>query len=191
MVQAAVLALTFRCAMTSPNFSGYLGSEFEPFLSSPLWLERNESTLSVMSALARLDIDPWAEAAALATLSKAAAVTRLAALLGPLPGAPAAKPDREGLCQRALSLLPSPYGAARMPALGLPMTPGSIGAATSNSAAKPTAPPLLLIGWLVIAGLIGASILPRLIDHSAATPAAAVTQTHPGPTVHGLAMGKE
>jgi hypothetical protein len=69
--------------MTSPSFSGYLNSEYDPFLSSPLWMDRNESPLSVMSALARLDIDPWAEAAALAALSKAAAVARLSALLGP------------------------------------------------------------------------------------------------------------
>jgi hypothetical protein len=88
--------------MTSSRFSGYLGSEYDSFLTSPLWLDRNNSPLSVMSALARLDLDPWSEAAALATLSKAAAVTRLSALLGPLPGAPSTKPDREGLWQRAL-----------------------------------------------------------------------------------------
>ena len=70
--------------MTSSGFSGYLGSEFDPFLSSPLWLDRNEFPLSVMSALARLDLDPWQEAAALAALSKAAAVTRLSSVAAPL-----------------------------------------------------------------------------------------------------------
>ena len=52
--------------MTAPAPTGFLSTEFDPFLSSPLWLDRNEFPLSVMSALARLDIDPWQEAAALA-----------------------------------------------------------------------------------------------------------------------------
>jgi hypothetical protein len=173
--------------MTSPSFHGYLGSEFEPFLSAPLWLERNESPLSVMSALARLDIDPWAEAAALAALSKVAAVTRLSALLRPLPGAPAMRPDRDGLCQRALGLLPASYAAAGMPALGLPMT-----AKPGGGAAQPTSSPLLVLGWIVIAGLIGASILPRFLDHPAARPVAAATvQSHSGPTIQGLTTTKK
>ena len=165
--------------MTSPGLSGYLSKEFDPFLSSPLWLDRNESPLSVMSALARLDIDPWQEAAALAALSKAAAITRLSALLGPLPGSPATKPDREGLCQRVLGLLPAPYVVTRLPARGLPPS----GKAATR--AGPTASSILFLGWLVIAGLIGASVLPRLTDRPAAPAAAMVTHSAVGPTSHG------
>jgi hypothetical protein len=164
--------------MTSSRFSGYLGSEYDSFLTSPLWLDRNNSPLSVMSALARLDLDPWSEAAALAALSKAAAVTRLSALLGPLPGAPSTKPDREGLCQRALGLLPAQYAVTtRLPALGLPTVP------KTGIMARQTSSSLLFLGWIVIAGLIGASVLPRLIDRPATT-----TATHFGsaPVVHGF-----
>jgi hypothetical protein len=60
-------------------------SEFGEFLSAPIWDERNGNPLSVLSALARLDIDPWAEAARLADLPKEAAASALAAIISRLP----------------------------------------------------------------------------------------------------------
>jgi hypothetical protein len=60
-------------------------SEFGEFLSAPIWDERNGNPLSVLSALARLDIDPWAEAARLADLPKEAAAVALAAIISRLP----------------------------------------------------------------------------------------------------------
>jgi hypothetical protein len=183
--QATALALTSRCAMTSSNLSGHLGSEYDPFLSSPLWLERSESPLSVMSALARLDIDPWAEAAALAALSKTAAITRLSALLDPLPGAPTTKPDREGLCRRVLALLPAPHAAGMPPARALSTT------AKIRSLARPTQSFLLVLGWMVVAGLIGAPIIPRLFDRPAAPAATVIVHEQTGPTVHVIAASRD
>ena len=170
--------------MTSSGFSGYLGSEFDPFLSSPLWLDRNEFPLSVMSALARLDLDPWQEAAALAALSKAAAVTRLSSLLRPLPGAPSTNPDRDGLCQRALGLLPASSAVTRLPPLRLP----AVG--RTKMVPRPTASSLLFIGWIVIAGLIGASVLPRLFDHPAAKAATTALHASPAFTIDGFTKEK-
>jgi len=168
------------------SFSGYLSSEFDAFLSSPLWIDQNESPLSVMSALARLDIDPWAEAASLAALSKAAAVTRLSALLGPLPGAPVDKPDREGLCQRVLGLLPAGSPVPRLPAFVV---------ATPSKPRIPARPPtssVLFLGWIVIAALIGATVLPRIIDRPAAPAAAAtVAKTGSGFTFDGFTGTKK
>jgi hypothetical protein len=43
----------------------FVGSEFNDFLYAPIGVERNEMPLSVLSALARLNIDPWGEAAEL------------------------------------------------------------------------------------------------------------------------------
>jgi hypothetical protein len=40
-----------------------LGPEFENFLFAPIGEDSNGMVLSVLSALARLDIDPWQEAA--------------------------------------------------------------------------------------------------------------------------------
>ena len=46
----------------------FVGSQFNDFLYAPIGADRNEMPLSVLSALARLDIDPWKEAAELSEL---------------------------------------------------------------------------------------------------------------------------
>ena len=171
--------------MTAPAPTGFLSTEFDPFLSSPLWLDRNEFPLSVMSALARLDIDPWQEAAALAALSKAAAVTRLSALLGPLPGAPPTKPDREGLCQRVLGLLPPPYTLPKQTAIE------ATAAARNSFMKRPTASSLMFVGWIVIAGLIGASVLPRFFDRPAVPAATTVVHRGSGAVIQGFTTSKD
>jgi len=88
-----------------PGFAP-LGPEFQPFLQSKLWEEKNEMWLTMLSALARLDIDPWQEAAELAALPKIWAEKRLAERLGRLPGAPAAFLEVDALCGRSVNLLP-------------------------------------------------------------------------------------
>ena len=52
--------------MTATASVSRLGSEFDDFLYAPIGEDRNGMLLSVLSALARLDIDPWQEAAKLA-----------------------------------------------------------------------------------------------------------------------------
>jgi hypothetical protein len=54
---------------------------FDPFLFAAIGEERNGMLLSVLSALARLDIDPWREAASLSRLQPPAATARLTSLL--------------------------------------------------------------------------------------------------------------
>jgi hypothetical protein len=71
---------------------GRLGSEFERFLYSPIGQDSNGMPLSVLSALARQDVDPWDEAAKLAQLPEEKAVTQLVSLLGAFPHAPLACP---------------------------------------------------------------------------------------------------
>ena len=67
--------------------------------------------LSVLSALARLDIDPWQEAAELARLPREAAVRRLASLIANLPedGA-ASQRDPKTIAARLIALLPRTAG---------------------------------------------------------------------------------
>ena len=64
--------------------------------------------LSVLSALARLDIDPWQEAAKLARLPGETATQRLAALIAELPDEPSADPDPVTIAARLIALLPRP-----------------------------------------------------------------------------------
>ena len=61
-------------------------SQFDHFLHATIGRERNGMDLSVLSLLARVGHDPWAEAARLAGLPRAAAADSLAATMACLPG---------------------------------------------------------------------------------------------------------
>ena len=69
-----------------------LGSEFDGFLLAPIGDDNNGMLLSVLSALARLDVDPWEEAAALARLPGDVATKKLASLNAALPAGQPAPP---------------------------------------------------------------------------------------------------
>jgi hypothetical protein len=75
--------------MTHAALSPLIGPEFDEFLGAPIGEDRNGTTLSVLSALARLDVDPWDEATSLARMPREAAVQRLTALIDALPREPA------------------------------------------------------------------------------------------------------
>ncbi|MGQ9369224.1 hypothetical protein [Azospirillum sp. ST 5-10] len=81
-------------------------SDLTEFLSAPVWEERNGAALSVLSALARLDIDPWAEAARLAALPRDAAASALAVILRRLPEQRPEAPDTAEIADRLVKLLP-------------------------------------------------------------------------------------
>ena len=85
-----------------------LGSEFNSFLFAPVSEDEDDPPLSVISALARLDVDPWAEAAALAGLAREPAAQRLASLLAKLPYGRSVHPDPETTSARLVRLLPRP-----------------------------------------------------------------------------------
>ncbi|MGB7100358.1 MAG: hypothetical protein WBD95_16555, partial [Xanthobacteraceae bacterium] len=68
-------------------------SEFDNFLFAMIGEDRNEMPLSVLSALARLDIDPWQEAAELARVPRETATQRLALSIAALPDGSSAHLD--------------------------------------------------------------------------------------------------
>lgn len=67
--------------------------------------------LSVISALARLDFDPWLEAASLARMPKDAAIERMAALISALPDTTPASREPEAVATRLIALLPRPVAS--------------------------------------------------------------------------------
>jgi hypothetical protein len=69
-----------------------LGSEFDDFLFAAVGDDANGMTVSVLSALARLGVDPRQEAANLAQLPGGPAIERLTLLLATLPGGISANP---------------------------------------------------------------------------------------------------
>jgi hypothetical protein len=73
------------CMTLRPEYS--LGrSAYNDFLHAPLGHDAAGTELTVLSALTRLGVDPWAEAARLADLSRPAAAQALAAAIARLPG---------------------------------------------------------------------------------------------------------
>jgi hypothetical protein len=69
--------------LTHPALALLIGPEFDEFLYAPIGADR--TGLSVLSALARLNVDPWQEATSLALMPREAAVVRLTALIDALP----------------------------------------------------------------------------------------------------------
>ncbi len=59
--------------------------DFDEFLLAPIGEDASGLPLTMLSALARLDVDPWEEAASLARLPVEAATQRLVSLLATVP----------------------------------------------------------------------------------------------------------
>ncbi len=83
-----------------------LAPQFDDFLFAPIGEEKNGMLLSVLSALARLNLDPWQEAAKLAALPVEAATERLTSLIAALPDAPSERLSPGTIAARLIRLLP-------------------------------------------------------------------------------------
>lgn len=89
-------------------------SDLQEFLLAPIWDEKNGVPLSILSALARLGMDPWGEAARLAEMPRAGAVSALAAILAKLPRSEPELPDYSRISERLVQFLPE-GGSKPMP----------------------------------------------------------------------------
>lgn len=81
-------------------------SRFDPFLYAAVRDNADGAPLTVLSVLARQNIDPWEEAARLAQLSSAAAARVLARLIAALPAESATPPDSGMIAAQLIALLP-------------------------------------------------------------------------------------
>ena len=88
-----------------------LGTEFDGFLFASV-REDGNGPLSVLSTLARLDVDPWQTAATLAALPQGDAAQSLAKLFSGLPGG---LENRDAVATRLVACLPN---RAFSPAVG-------------------------------------------------------------------------
>lgn len=94
-----------------PEFS--LGhSEFNEFLYSVVGEEKSGTRLTVLSILARVDLDPWREAARLSDLPREAATRALAAIVQTLPEGDWKASDSWEIANRLVHNLPSRGSAA-------------------------------------------------------------------------------
>ena len=89
----------------SARFS-LLHSDLNDFLFASVGDEQNGMPLNVISALTRLDIDPWEEVARLAALPKAHAAEALAPMIARLPVGRPLPSDNLAISHRLVELLP-------------------------------------------------------------------------------------
>jgi hypothetical protein len=82
------------------------GTEFDAFLFASTGVERNGMPLSVVSVLARLDLDPWQEAASLAALPAETAIRKLVLWLNALSEPAPKQADTSTTAAGLIALLP-------------------------------------------------------------------------------------
>ncbi len=133
-----------------------IGSEFDKFLFAPIGEDRNGLQLSVVSLLARMNLDPWQEAGTLAGLSTEAAATRLASSLDTLTDPNLRLTNPRPLVLRLLALLPK---RAAMPVAPIP----AIEAGTTAHDPRSRLTAIIVIASIIF--LFGI----QLIHHSAPT----------------------
>jgi hypothetical protein len=93
--------------MALPARFSLLHSDLNDFLFASVGEEQNGVTLSVVSALTRLGVDPWEEAARLTPLPKASAAVALATLIARLPIHRTQSSDDLAISRRLVELLPA------------------------------------------------------------------------------------
>jgi hypothetical protein len=93
--------------MTLPARFSLLHSDFNDFLFAFIGDQQNGMPLNVVSALTRLDVDPWEEAARLAALPKVLATEALEPMIARLPIFRRQQSDNLAISRRLVELLPS------------------------------------------------------------------------------------
>jgi hypothetical protein len=94
------------------NSSLALSPRYNDFLFAPICKEANGMHLSVLSALARLNLDPWEEATHLAAMPKADARRALVSTLDLVSGRSWSPSEAEKTAERLVRLLPEQRGDA-------------------------------------------------------------------------------
>lgn len=86
------------------------GTPFDGFLYANIGEDHTGQSVSVLSALARLGLDPWEEAADLSDLPREGASLRLASVLARFRDVPALLQDQATIAQHLVTLLPKASG---------------------------------------------------------------------------------
>jgi hypothetical protein len=97
-----------------------LSCEFNKFLYSAVSDDSDPMPVSVLSALARHNVDPWHEAAQLAQMPKRVAITRLASMIPAVKSDPTPQRRAELIAARLIELLPAPSVLGMPRLIGLP-----------------------------------------------------------------------
>jgi len=160
-----------------------LGSEFDDFLFALIGEDRDGVPLSVVSALGRMDLDPWHEAAALAGLPAETAVLKLVALFRGLPDQLFKDPNRSTLAKRLIALLPNPQ-LAKAQAHTTSADAGSPSGFRSRLTANAVLFAIYMIVFLIYQFVSTRRDAPAQ-QNSAPAPTSLTTPSHTPPTTSG------
>jgi hypothetical protein len=149
-----------------------LNASYDDFLFAPVCEETNGMRLSVLSALARMNVDPWEEATRLAAMPKAIAEKTLLSIFDAVSGKSWKSPEAAAVAARLVRLLPQPGEAATSAARASAQVPGQAPAQRKSY-------------WWVWLGF--ALVLSFMTPHHQATTTNAGT-TNAGTTNAGAAM---
>ena len=92
--------MTFAASILQPQ------PVFDSFFFASVSDDDNGMGVSVLSAFARLDFDPWQKAEEFSRMTTGPARTKLAAMIVALPGTSAANLQAETIAVRLIALLP-------------------------------------------------------------------------------------
>ncbi len=150
----------------------FLGTEFNNFLFASIGADRIGGQLSVVSALARMNLDPWDEAEKLSFLSDDSASKKVITWMSRSPELVSNLEDRNKTARRLVALLPQHI-------LGKPRPARSDSVEKTVITARTIAVSLVIGTLLIFAGEMlsnSHAAAPRLFSHSS-RPAAASTPT--------------
>jgi hypothetical protein len=163
--------------MTNSSSGPHLPSEFDAFLFAPVGEDRNGMPLTVLSTLARSDIDPWQEAARLTEASAKIAIERLTWLITSLPGKPSTLLDSGMIAARLVALLPRRVISHAALGKALP------GISTIKDA-RIIGVVILMVLTLAVQWAVFSQVMPTKADSSVATAASTVSHHIPPPSAN-------
>jgi hypothetical protein len=147
-----------------------LPSTYDDFLYALVGESTNGALLTVLSVLARQNLDPWREAAELSRMPQETAARRLISMIAASPGQPST--DTQGaIANRLVALLPRRIAGVD----GAPNVSRDEPAAHWSPPAVNLVVITIYIGVLVISQWIATSIFERPAAHVASTPSSLPT----------------
>jgi hypothetical protein len=151
--------------VTSTDAFALKNSDLNAFLFADVGTELNGSALTILSVLARLGQDPWAEAARWAKMPKAAAIDSLAQSIGKMPLSSQALAETFATASSLIQLLPVQTRDVRQ--------------GISGGGRTPTAQEWVPIALLCLSLVF--SVVVNMIPEHASTPTPPTAHAHSAP----------
>ena len=145
----------------------------DSFLCAEVGTELNGSNLTILSVLARLGCDPWAEAASWCALPRATTIDRLAQSIAQMPLCPQALQDARATASRLILLLPSKPSAPK------PDLRAQTGLGAALARFRPTLKTALLFFVLAMAALTVGNLMTAHSNRQDGAAPGAVTDFKP------------